>query len=95
MDLVAVEDSEICISNWQLPVRVLHHVKHHTMTWAVHRFHTILHLRCLDKEHVLLILVPVPRYLKEFTAVKVWRQHFLVSSQRVLMPEHLHPGEER
>ena len=71
--LVPVDDAELRHPDWELLVTSVPRVKDDTMPRTVHWFQSPLLLLDIEREHVLLVVLPVSRSFPEFAVVHIRR----------------------
>lgn len=69
--LVAVNDTELRHPDWQLLIASVATVEDKTVSRTVHRFQRPFLLLHIEREHVIIIILPVTRSLPEFTVEHV------------------------
>jgi hypothetical protein len=85
VQLVPVQDTKISHPDGQIPVGMLVHVEHDTVTGTIHGLETVLLPRLLvDEEDVLFVLEVVTADLPELRVVNVGRNHLAVTTDLVL-----------
>ncbi len=82
-ELVSMKHTKISKSNWQISVRSLDHIEHHTMSRTIHRLEPMLFFSILNEEYVLFILKVVTTHFPEFWVIHVRRNDFAVASNFV------------
>src|SRR3546814_16200237 len=77
--LVAMAGTELTVADRQIAVAVQRVVEDLHVAGAIHRLHRIGALLGLGEEHVVLVVVPMPRTLPQAHIEYLWAPHFMVA----------------
>lgn len=66
-----MDDTELCHPDRELLVTSISRVKDDTMSRAIHRFQSPFLLLNIEREHVILVVLPVSGSFPEFTVVHI------------------------
>lgn len=71
--LVPMNNTELCHPNRELLVTSIPRIKDDAMSWAIHRLQGPLLLLDIEREHVVLVVLPVSGGFPEFAVVHIRR----------------------
>jgi len=90
--LIPVDDTELGHADGELLVTAIFRVEDEAVARAVHGFKGPLLLLDVEREHVVLVVLPVTRGLPELRVVHVGRDDLLVATLEVLLAHELDKG---
>ena len=79
-----MDNTKLCHPDWELLVTSIPGVKDETMPRTVHRFQTPLLLLNVEREHAVLVILPVSRSLPEFAVVHIRRDNWCLEAWSIV-----------